>query len=622
MITGVALLTVSAGLSAQQVQKHRLPAARTQEELKLGQERSRLSADPFTQFGKAGGIQMPANVRYPGEFEESQAVAISWSLNYNNQGNPTDVDTTSIYGYISAQLAHYLSEELPVWIRVPSAADSTKALQFMTSLGWPLTHNYRFFVTTCDDWWMRDFGPNGIYYGSQDSVGFVDLHYYDGRDQDNIFPSFLANQLGYKNIVSKMYGEGGNLMTDGFGKVFYSDMFTEANGHYGLHSPEWSSGQTTDTLKNVFNTPETVMLPKLNCDGGTGHIDLYVKLIDEQTLMIAKYPNEVTAGDKKIIEDNVQYLASLKTTYNRPFRLFRIPHPTGDDGTYKDTSCSKLDFDARTFINGITANKTFIYPSYSDDIDGNQAQTAEVTGIFEKIMPGYKVIPIDSRAITTNGGGGAIHCITMQIPAENPVLFWHPSIDGIQPKTSSYHILAKVTNHSGIASAVCKWRIKGNAAWNTLNLTDSSGYFIGDINPGTLTDNDQIQYYLTATTNNGKTAVKPITAPDGFYTILFKYQTGVSELEEIKAKDHLFGAYPNPASHSFTIPFNLVDQASVQIVLTDLVGKEVMSVQKGRLAAGTYQETMDASQLGNGVYFYSLILNGEKLSTRKLLIQQ
>jgi len=623
-IFSIIILTVFISLQtyAQNFPQFKLPAARTQKEKMLIQQHP--SKDQVF-FGKTG-FQMPANVRYPGEFEESQAVLISWAPDWDNSGNVIGVDTYSVYGYISAQLAKYLSDELPVWIRVPFAKDTLSIKNWMTVLGWPLTTNYRFYIFPEDDWWARDFGPNGIYYGSKDSVGFIDLKYYQGRDNDDKCPIYLSQKLGYQNFTSTLNGEGGNLMSDGFGKIFFSNVITEENSTPGIHSPIWSSQKTLDSIRNLFNDTGLISLMKLNCDGGTGHIDLYVKLMDEQTLFVSKYPDTVTSTDKQTIEDNYQYLTTIKSIYNRPYRIYRIPDPTRDDGKY-NISCDSLNFDARTFINGVTANKTFIYPSFSDDIDGNKAQTAQVTALYQKLLPGYKIIPIDSRNITTNGGGGAIHCITMQIPAENPVLFWHPSIDGKQPIQSSYHIIAKITNHNGIANAKCFWRKRNDGHYTSFNLTDSAGYFIGDIQPGNLTTQDWFIYYLSATTNDGKTAVKPITAPEGYYQVYFVDSTnnltlGVNNVDRITEKNYLFGAYPNPASNAFVIPFDLIENASVKIVVTDILGKELITISKNNLQAGMYKETFDANGLNNGVYFYSMYVNDIKLSTRKLVIQK
>lgn len=491
----------------------------------------------------------------------------------------------------------------------------------MNNLGWPLYHNYRFFVADGDDWWIRDFGPNGIYYGSKDSIAFVDLKYYPRRDKDNVFPKILAAQLGYPNYESRVNAEGGNLVTDGFGKLFYSSMVTRVNTQSGVHLPSWTYAQTTDTMKNLFNTPEPINLPTLLCDGGTGHIDLFMKLIDEQTMLVAKYPDVVTAGDKQIIEDNYQAIAALRSTYNRPFRIYRIPMPTLDDGTYART-CQEIDDDARTFINGLQVNKAFIYPSYSDDVDGNKTQTAEVTRLFQKLMPGYKITPIDSRDLTP--GGGAIHCITMQIPAENPVLFWHPSVDGLQPIQSSYHIVSKITNHSGIKKAECKWRKKSDPAWSTITLTDSAGYFIGDITPGPLTTSDWFIYYISAETNNGKTAVKPLTAPEGYYQVYFTPNTDSltlgGESLQITEHNHLFGAYPNPANQSVNISYKLMQDAQVSIELSDLTGRVFYSSNQTHVQAGLYRQAVDISSLKPGMYFYSLYIDGEKWATRRLVI--
>jgi agmatine deiminase len=609
------LLTGISHMYAQHAKRFKLPAYRTTRERVLTQQRTPVNE----QFGK-GGFAMPANVRFPGEFEESQAIAISWSFDYDMDGNVIGVDTYSVYGYISAQCAKYISDELPVWIRVPFAADTLSIKSFMSDLGWPLTKNYKFFIADGDDWWIRDFGPNGIYYGNQDNIAFVDLKYYDGRDKDNLFPKVLAQKLGYPNYESTLYAEGGNLVTDGFGKLFYSRMVTDFNTASGVHLPKWSFNQTTDTIKNLFNSTQPINLPSLKCDGGTEHIDLYMKLIDEQTMIVAQYPSQVIAVDRQTIEDNYQTIAAMKSTYNRPFRIYRIPMPTNDDGTYA-TTCEKIDSDARTFINGITANTIFIYPSYSDDIDGNKVQTDSVTRLFKKIMPGYKIIPIDSRAMTT--GGGAIHCITQQIPVENPVLFWHPSIDGLQPIQSSYHIVSKITNKSGIKKAVCKWRKKLDAGWSVVNLTDSAGYFVGDIQPGLLTPNDWFIYFLDVETNNGKRAAKPITGPEGYYQVYFTpnpdtLTLGIESLR-ITPKNHLFAAYPNPAQQKVYIPFNLLQQAEVTCEIQDITGKKI-AVFTENIHAGMNQREFNVAEWPAGIYFYTLYINGEKLDTRKLSV--
>ncbi len=559
----------------------------------------------------------PSQFIMPGEFEESQAVAISWAFDYNSNGVVIGVDTSSEYGYISKQLCDAIQPECTVWIRINKAKDSLSIKNFMAKEGKPL-YNYKFIVALGDDWWTRDYGPMAFYYGKDDSIGFTDMKYYSGRNNDNKFPQQLATKMGYKNYVTSLNSEGGNLMTDGFGTMFYSTMVDTQNTIDPNHTPLWSIPQMRDTISNVLACPKLVSLKSLECDGGTGHIDMYVKLLDEQTILIGTYNDEITASDKKIIDANKKYLDTLKSTYNRPYRIISIEMPTDDDGIYSNTTCDMLDQDARTFINGITVNKSFIYPSYYNGLTGNAAQNNKMNAFLKQIMPGYKIIPIDSRIITP--GGGAIHCITMQIPAENPVRFWHPSVDGLQPNVGNYHIVAKITNKSGINKASCFWR-KNTGAWVEVTLTDSAGYYIGDIvNPG-VADTDMIQYYLKATSVNGKIATKPITAPDGYYNMYFK--AGVSGFKtETLAKKIVFDIYPNPASQQVKIKFDAIDNNDISIAINDISGKEIYSKYLPKLYTGINEESISLNGLNTGMYFCVIKSNNAIIASKKLIVIQ
>jgi agmatine deiminase len=581
--------------------------AKTAKEKELSLARKQTSS--FQSLGKA----FPTDIILPGEFEESQAVAISWSFEYDNNGNVIGADTTSIYGYVSAQLAYYIQQECKVYIRVNAAADTIAVKAFMISLDAPLT-NYEFIVSAGEDWWTRDYGPMAFYYHNLDSIGFADMKYYDGRDNDNLFPSVLANKMKLANFETPLNAEGGNLMTDGFGRLVYSDIIGQAN----KDALGWTVAKSEETLKNIFGTQELIELKTLQCDGGTGHIDLYTKFIDEQTLLVAQYPNEVTAQDKQIIEDNYQALTNLKSTYNRPFRIIRVEHPTNDSGTYTDITCDQINNDARNFINGLTVNNMFIFPDYFDGYTGNKEQDDRVIAFLEKTMPGYKIIPIDSRDLSPLGG--AIHCITMQIPATNPLRIWHPSVDGIQPNLNKFHIVSKITTPSGVATAKCIWK-KNKGAWTTINLTDSAGFWVGDIdNPG-LQGTDYIEYYIEAVSNNGKKGTKPYTAANGgYFKIKLMEITGIDDALVTK-KNHLFTAYPNPASGLVNFNYQLLKDANVKLSIFDYNGKEIWTLENSSVPAGLHTQTVNIEQIPAGLYLYSIQIDNQTRLTKKMRIE-
>ncbi len=605
----IAILIYSNSSNAQQKFNGHKPVGRTEAEKKLSKERGN------SQLFKTGlNKRFPASFVLPGEFEESQAVAISWSFDYDNNGNVTGADTSSEYGVVSALLADAIQKECRVIIRVDKARDTIPVKAFMNNRNTPL-FNYLFMVAKGDDWWTRDYGPMAFYNNTLDSISFTDMKYYDGRDNDDIFPEQLANIMGKVNYKTALNAEGGNFMTDGFGKMFFSDRLTLENEDI----LSWSKQAIFDTLRTSLGTPDLKELVSLECDGGTGHIDLYVKLIDEQTIIMSQYPSEITAQDRQIIEDNFQAISNMTSTYNRPFRILRVEHPTNDAGKHTRKSCNQLDADARNFINGTTVNNSFIFPSYYDGKTGNKEQHERIMTYFNRTLPGYNIVPIDSRDLSPLGG--AIHCITMQIPAENPIRFWHPSVDGIQANLNKYHIIAKISNQSGIKTSKCFYR-KNKGEWISTILTDSAGYFIGDILNSGLSGDDEIEYYLEAESNNGKTAYKPITAKNGgYYKIRLRIPAGTED-DMVQRVNHLFTAYPNPARDLVNINFQIIEQADIKLNIYDGLGKLVYTENHEQTKPGLYTSEVNIEALPQGIYFYSLLINNKLSLSKKLRIDK
>lgn len=555
---------------------------------------------------------MPADARMPGEFEESQAVAIAWP--YDWDGVNMILDVSSEYADVWADMADGIQKECPVWIRIEKAADSTPIKTFMAGKGKALT-NYKFHVTLGDAFWMRDYGPLGFYYGANDDLGFLDINYYPGRDLDDTYPEFLANEKGYLHVKTNLYAEGGNFLTDGFGNTFHSNVIESVNmTNTPKHSP-WTLQQVQDTVKHFYASPNVTSNTSLECDGGTGHNDMYMKLLDENSFAIMEYPVTVTANDKKIIDSAISKVSRMKNVYGKPYRIFKVPMPTRDNGT-SPVTCPQINQDARTYVNGTWVNKTYLMPIYSNSTNGNQTGDQAAIDHIKKIAPGYKIVPLDARGLTI--GGGAIHCVTMQIPAENPVLFWHPPVIDWQLKANSYNIVSKITNKSGIASAVCKWRKKGTTTWNSANMTDSSGYHITTIS-GTFNYGDVVEYYLTAITNNGKTAVKPITAPDGYYTFMIDWPSSTTTLNA--DRNFLLNPLPNPNNGDFMIPASFDKSMHITATVTDMMGKKINNLDFGTKDAGIHKLNFNLNNLTEGIYYVQVWADGLNVGTKRVYVQ-
>jgi len=73
---------------------------------------------------------------------------------------------------------------------------------------------------------------------------------------------------------------------------------------------------------------------------------------------------------------------------------------------------------------------------------------------------------------------------------------------------------------------------------------------------------------------------------------------------------YLSNNYPNPFNPSTTIEFGLPEQSHVTLSVFNILGQTVFEMRDRSLAAGVHSTTFDASQLGSGVYIYSIHATG------------
>lgn len=105
-----------------------------------------------------------------------------------------------------------------------------------------------------------------------------------------------------------------------------------------------------------------------------------------------------------------------------------------------------------------------------------------------------------------------------------------------------------------------------------------------------------------------------------YFPVIDEGTVGINDKEFYN--DMQLSAFPNPANNQATISFRLnKEMSNVNIKMFDLTGKEVLNLNKGTLAAGLYNETVDATNLEAGIYFYSIIANGTRF-TKKLTISK
>ncbi|MCR5444884.1 MAG: agmatine deiminase family protein [Bacteroidales bacterium] len=634
---------------------------------------SGIKATPAVKGSEARkGKGMPQDrVWFPGEWEEVQAIVVTpYYMYYPTEGTAvvadpavpgyafyynsyyaqrpsgvgpygSEMDTSNMSGI--GDVSFYLMDAIQLggaqaWVRLEHEADSALVLRKLQRMG--LRHNnIRFIVAPGNSFWYRDCGPICFYYGEGDTVGMLDFEYYPSRALDDSLPVYIERQFGLPNFTTQIEWEGGNCVVDGAGMVLSSDaIYGNNNDTIGQlvwdgvdpntigysYKASLTRQKVKDSLAALIGSRATYILPSFKYDGGTGHVDLYADMLDENLFVFSQMP-EVYSNwyDYRVGKKNMDSLCSYESVFGATYRSRRIPFPSTNNGGNFATQSQYDNLYTRTYSNHTFVNNVIIQPCFSTvGSDGMPTAAWDRANIEEikKAYPGYTIYCVDVREF--DGSGGAIHCITKQIPAEHPIRILHQAIYGNTGTTytaSGVPVMATITSADGIDTVVLHYRVDNGAWVEVPMLADAINQYAALIPTGaiTVTDYVKIDYYISATSHAGKTITKPMTALQGGHHTFY---LGVNPEVSIAAADpeEGFGQfYPNPASGQASLQIDLGEGGIYSVAIVDASGRTVHT--SSLQATGTVLFTVDAQRLATGVYNV-VFQNGSQRIVRKLIV--
>jgi agmatine/peptidylarginine deiminase len=244
-------------------------------------------------------------------------------------------------------------------------------------------------VDDTDAIWTRDYGPIS-HRTAGGAVGFVDFRYYHGRHRDDAIPTRVAANWGINVYRPSLSFEGGNFMADHQGTCYATEKIHQQNAG---HTP----GQIDQWMLEYAGCQDVVTLiwPK---GLGTGHIDMFAKLMDETTLILGAYDPAAQPVNAAILDDNAARLDAVVTAGGARLSIHRIPLPWDETGVWY------------TYTNALILNDTVLVPVYSKFKD----LEAEALEVYQAAAPQLSVWTVNSDKIIPSGG--AIHCVTMTVP--------------------------------------------------------------------------------------------------------------------------------------------------------------------------------------------------------------
>jgi len=89
---------------------------------------------------------------------------------------------------------------------------------------------------------------------------------------------------------------------------------------------------------------------------------------------------------------------------------------------------------------------------------------------------------------------------------------------------------------------------------------------------------------------------------------------------EIPSEYKLYQNYPNPFNPTTIIKYQIINTKEVRLVVYDIQGKLMTELVNQRQNAGTYEVDWNGSGYSTGIYFYSLIVDGEVIDTKKMVL--
>lgn len=485
------------------------------------------------------------NVRTAAEWEEVEYLVVRWTPYYQN---------------ILRQIVQAGVNECNVIIVTQNEASVSS---YLTSNGISLT-NVSFLNVDSNSIWIRDYAGNTIYSDDVGERALVDWIYNRPRPDDDVIPTAHANMLSLPIYLTDsgsndLVNTGGNFMSDGLGNAFASELILEENesgNPYGVTAK--TEAQIDNIMSEYMGISNYIKMPTLPYDG-IHHIDMHMKLLDEETLLVSRYPAGVADGPQ--IEANIQYvLDNFQSPFGTPYQVEWIDAPPSTSGAYPDTGGYY-----RTFSNSLILNKTILVPTYRPSVD------AAAIAKYQELMPGYNVVGIDVDNADENliASSGAIHCITHTIGVSDPLWIVHQPIDVVNFETT-ITIDAMIKHASGISSAKVFWREEGTSTFNEANMSFVSGDD-WSVNLPMVASTTNIDYYIYAEAVSGKNLTRPLVAPQGYWTTEVNFLS-VQEW----AEQNISRPYPNPTTDNISIKLNNIN-GPIHISIVNTLGQKLYS---------------------------------------------
>ncbi len=200
-------------------------------------------------------------------------------------------------------------------------------------------------------------------------------------------------------------------------------------------------------------------------------------------------------------------------------------------------------------------------------------------------------------------GWGIINALSAINAIVVPVELTSFKADYVNGKVELQWITASETNNYGFE--IERKEITGN--YQTIGFVSGSG-----------SSTNRITYNYTDNNLNAAVYIYRLKQIDldGSYVYSNEVEVFITSLNEYK----LFQNYPNPFNPVTTLQFIIPEEGNVKITLYDMLGNEVKTLLNENVISGSYNLSVDGSDLSSGTYFVKMLTkSGQQVIKMSLL---
>jgi agmatine deiminase len=280
---------------------------------------------------------------------------------------------------------------------IVSDADVRRSAQTSLRRAGVPTEQVTFHEIATDSCWCRDSGPifvvdsQGLFISDWRFTGWGRTKCYG---KDDRIPRHVAKRLGMRRVRHRMVLEGGAIEFNGGGAAITSWPCLRHRNR-GV-----SRERMERALRGAFGLSHLVWLekaPPRDEDYTRGHVDGIARFINRSTVVVGEIadPHDPVA---KVFESAAEVIR------NAGFRVRRLPVPVKRRRGVSVDRCN--------YLNWYVANDVVLVGVF-----GCPEHDRSALARIRRYWPGRKVVGINICRMWQKGGGG-IHCVTQQQPAE------------------------------------------------------------------------------------------------------------------------------------------------------------------------------------------------------------